>query len=310
MLETFTSSFGPLLVQPLGKPSDFRWSADFWGANGVTLVSSHHKAGCYMQVTAEKPRFVSVMMPRLGGVQLACGSRTFPGARGELLLTNDVEPERVALLGETIAVDGLLLDHAIFARAVAGILDIPLTGPLELAPVLELSQSAGRLIGGLAETLMEGMRNDGPLLHSPLALANLSSAFADLVIRLVPHRLSHLLDRKTPMIAPWHVRRAISFMHANIDRQITIPMVCEAVGVSVRALENGFRAFKDTTPAAYLRCIRLTAARCDLVDPANRESVQAICLKWGFFHFGRFSMMYRATYGESPSETKKRSARM
>lgn len=309
MLETFTGSFGPLSVQPVGKPSDFRWSADFSGANGVTMVSSHHKAGCYMQVTAEKPQFVSVMLPRMGGVELACGSRTYPGVRGDILLTNDVEPERVGLVGDTIAVDGLLFDHALFAQATAAILDIPLSGPLELAPVLALPHPAGRVIGGLAETMIAGLRGDGPLLQSPLALANLSSAFADLVIRLVPHRLSHLLDRRMSTIAPWHVRRAISFMHANIDQQITIPMICQAVGVSVRALENGFRAFKGTTPAAYLRSIRLTAARCDLVDPSNSNTVQAICLKWGFFHFGRFSALYRSTYGEGPSETKKRIAK-
>ncbi|MFF0952194.1 helix-turn-helix transcriptional regulator [Rhizobium leguminosarum] len=97
-------------------------------------------------------------------------------------------------------------------------------------------------------------------------------------------------------------------MHANIATPLDMSMVAEAAGVSVRSLESGFRVFKETTPAAYLRTIRLRAARGDLLDPLNRLSVKNICLKWGFFHFGRFSAVYRASCGERPSDSKKRAA--
>jgi transcriptional regulator GlxA family with amidase domain len=95
-------------------------------------------------------------------------------------------------------------------------------------------------------------------------------------------------------------------MQANINQPITMPMVAEAAGVSVRALETGFRAFRDTTPAAYLLRLRLRAARQDLLDPENNQAMREICLKWGFFHFGRFSAVYRTTYGENPSDTRRR----
>ncbi|WP_037417870.1 AraC family transcriptional regulator [Sinorhizobium sp. CCBAU 05631] len=310
MVETFTSSFGPLLVKPVGRPRDFRWSADFWSGAGVTLVTGYHHSECSMRVIADRLQYVSIIVPQIGGVDVALGRRTVQGRLGELLFTNNIEPEHVILRGGPIALDGLLFDHAIFANAVAATFEVPVSGSLELAPVLSLSTPAGRLIGSLAQTLIEGMRNDGPLLYCPVAISSLASTFADLVIRLVPHRLSPLLDKKPFMIAPRHVRSAISFMHANIHLPITMPMVSEAVGVSVRALEIGFRAFRETTPGAYLRMIRLRAARADLLDPSNRQSVRDVCLNWGFFHFGRFSILYRATYGESPSDTKRRSARM
>ncbi len=310
MVETFTSSFGPLEITPVGRPRDFRWSADFWTGAGVTLVTGHHHAECSMRATADTLKYVSIIVPRIGGVDVAFSRRTVEGRLGELVLTNNIDPERVILRGSPVALDGLLFDHAIFAHAVAAIFEIPVNGTLDLSPVLPVSTSAGRVIGTLAQTMIEGMRNDGPLLCCPVAMTNLASTFADLVIRLVPHRLSPLLDKKTFMIAPRHVRGAINFMHANIHRPITIPMVSESVGVSVRALEVGFRAFRETTPGAYLRMIRLKAARADLLDRSNRQSVRDICLKWGFFHFGRFSILYRATYGETPSDTKRRSARM
>ncbi|UJW77807.1 AraC family transcriptional regulator (plasmid) [Rhizobium sp. SL42] len=66
---------------------------------------------------------------------------------------------------------------------------------------------------------------------------------------------------------------------------------------------------RDTTPSAYLHAIRLRGARGDLLGPSNQETVKDICLKWGFFHFGRFSGAYREAYGEKPSDTKRRTAR-
>ncbi|MFB2607146.1 helix-turn-helix domain-containing protein, partial [Rhizobium phaseoli] len=65
--------------------------------------------------------------------------------------------------------------------------------------------------------------------------------------------------------------------------------------------------FKANTPSAYLRTIRLQAVREDLRDPSNRQPLRDICLKWGFFHLGRFAAIYRAAYGENPSDTRRRS---
>lgn len=308
MVEAFAQSFGPFESAPLGRTRDFHWSADFWTSGPATLVTSCHQADCFMRATADTAEYLSIVVPRTGGKDEVFGRRRVEGRPGDMLLTNTHEPERVILRGGPITLDGLLLDQAIIAQAVAAIFEIPLNGTLDLAPVLTLSSSEGRLIGGLAQIMIDGMRHDGPLLHSPVAMSNLTGAFADLVVRLVPNRLSHLLHKKPHRVAPWHVRRAIDFMHANIAEPLTIPMIAEAVGVSIRALESGFRAFRETTPAAYLRDIRLRAAREDLLNPSSRRSVREISLKWGFFHFGRFSMKYRAVYGESPSDTKKRSA--
>ena len=82
-----------------------------------------------------------------------------------------------------------------------------------------------------------------------------------------------------------------------------------AVGVSTRSLELSFREFKGVTPSVYLRQIRLQAAHSELIDPASTLSIADLCVKWGFFHFGRFSELYRKAYGVSPSEARRQSAR-
>lgn len=272
----------------------------------LSLITSQFDAEWSIRSAPATQERLSVLIPRTGAIDVTTGQSVVDGIPGRLLLANNHETERFSVRGEPHRSDVLLLNWAVIARKVAAILDAPLTRELELAPVVDLSTSSGQMIGSLVQTIMIGMRDDGPLLRSPIAISNLTEALSDMIVRSIPHRLSHLLDRKIHMIAPRHVHRAIEFMHANIDRPFTMQKVADAVGVSIRSLEDGFRSFKEATPAAFLRSMRLRAVREDLLDPSNRQSVRDICLKWGFFHFGRVSAVYRMTYGENPSDTRKR----
>jgi transcriptional regulator GlxA family with amidase domain len=96
---------------------------------------------------------------------------------------------------------------------------------------------------------------------------------------------------------------ATDFMRANMHQPLTLSEVAEATGISVRSLQYGFRRFRNTTPLAYLREIRLEAAQAELSSPVNILSIKDVALKWGFTHMGHFAARYRAAYGEMPSET-------
>ena len=68
--------------------------------------------------------------------------------------------------------------------------------------------------------------------------------------------------------------------------------------------ELAFRRHLDMSPIEYLRRVRLDHAHRQLLR-ANPQtsSVQSIATEWGFAHTGRFSALYRRTYGRNPSET-------
>jgi AraC-like DNA-binding protein len=308
MIETLGGAFGAFSAEPVGRARDFHWGIDLAASGNAVLVSGYHQDEFQFNIepTSTTAEYLSLVIPRNGGMGVTYGGRTAEAGPGKLLIYNNFEPNSVLMYGQANLIDELLINWSVILQTVGQIFEKPLNGSLDLLPELDLNTPAGQTISNLAATMMHGMRDDGPLLRSPMAMANLTQALADLVVRLVPHRLSHLLDKKPCLIAPRHVRRAIEFMQANINQPITIPMVAEAAGVSVRALQTGFRAFRDTSPAAYLMTLRLRAARQDLLDPGNNQAVNEICLKWGFFHFGRFSAAYRAAYGENPSDTRKR----
>jgi AraC-like DNA-binding protein len=102
---------------------------------------------------------------------------------------------------------------------------------------------------------------------------------------------------------PRGVKRAIDYMHANLDAPITLADLVAVAGVPGRTLFHHFRAFKGVAPMRYLRDRRFEQARRALLSAGQEENVTAIAVRWGFSHMSRFAAEYRRRFGESPSTT-------
>jgi transcriptional regulator GlxA family with amidase domain len=100
------------------------------------------------------------------------------------------------------------------------------------------------------------------------------------------------------------VRRAISFIEAHPDQDISVADIAAAACVTTRAVQLAFRRHLNTTPTGYLRRIRLDYAHRELLaaDP-ERDTVTAVAYRWGFPSASRFAVHYRAAYGVLPSHT-------
>lgn len=99
-------------------------------------------------------------------------------------------------------------------------------------------------------------------------------------------------------------RRARELVHAQLDQPPTVLALCEQLGVSRRTLQNGFQTALGISPLAYLRAVRLNAARQAL---KTATSVTAAATDLGFWHFGHFAHDYQQMFGELPSEAFRRS---
>jgi len=107
---------------------------------------------------------------------------------------------------------------------------------------------------------------------------------------------------------PRGVRRALDAMRADAGRDWSVPDLAVVTGLSSRTLQRQFRIFLGMTPLAKLRDVRFESARRELLQVSPGTKVMDIALRWGFPHFGRFSIEYRRRYGEAPSQTRKRQA--
>ena len=121
-----------------------------------------------------------------------------------------------------------------------------------------------------------------------------------------PHNYSDELARSVPTPVPGIVRRAERFLIDNAVAPITVSDVADHLGISLRSLQAGFRQWRETTPTAFLRRVRLQLVRDELLHSAKEASVTAVALQHGFSHLGRFSAQYRSAFGEDPRATLRR----
>jgi AraC-like DNA-binding protein len=141
---------------------------------------------------------------------------------------------------------------------------------------------------------------------SPLVAAQLTRRLAAAALQTFPSTMLASRRRMPPDHAtPGVVRRAVGFIEANADRDITLSQIADASGLSARGLQAAFLRHRDTTPTAYARRVRMDRAHRDLVaaDPADRDTLRSIAARWGFDDGSRFAADHERAYGRPPGQT-------
>jgi AraC-like DNA-binding protein len=197
-----------------------------------------------------------------------------------------------------------LLDPAILTD-VAATADGGTAAPVRVLDHRPVSRQAQlrlqRAIGYVRHDVMAAP--DGPA--APLIVSTASQYLAASVLETYPNTAvsdATAADRRDA--SPTTLRRAVAFIEANADLDLTVSDIARAAYVTPRALQLAFRRHLDTTPLGYLRGVRLAYAHEDLraATAGDGHTVTTIAARWGFTS-SRFAQLYRATYGELPSET-------
>ncbi|MGN8121039.1 helix-turn-helix domain-containing protein [Pseudomonas sp. 22082] len=93
------------------------------------------------------------------------------------------------------------------------------------------------------------------------------------------------------------------------EETLNLLELSRVAGVSLRQLQQTFKAYTGMSPSHWLRLRRLNSARRELLNRSPAETTVAeVAMNWSFWHLGRFSSSYRALFKELPSETLKRSS--
>lgn len=176
--------------------------------------------------------------------------------------------------------------------------------PIVFAPNLDRGTPAWNDWYAIATALTA--LSSGPDTVSAPALGVLEDAILSTLLVAQPNNYTDELKRPAASLAPKHVRAAERYIEAHLQDPITTRMIAEYAGVSVRALFDGFKAFRGVTPKESIRSMRLERARADLID--GQHSVSEVACKWGYSHSGHFASLYRQRFGETPVRTRRFSA--
>lgn len=184
----------------------------------------------------------------------------------------------------------------------ATLLGDPVIQPIEFEPQLDL-KSSGKVIGDIILSILsvDSLREQAqkyPVVASELEHLLISS--------LVVSQKSTYAEKATPLkpASPYYVIRAEEYMRANVAEPITLCHLAGVAGVSQRSLFDGFRKYRNTSPIALLRELRLQRVKEELREPSTtRLTVTEVAASYGFTRLGSFAAEYRKRFGELPSET-------
>jgi AraC-like DNA-binding protein len=96
-------------------------------------------------------------------------------------------------------------------------------------------------------------------------------------------------------------QRIEGHIREDIKSPIYSNALAEAVGVSIRTLQDVILQYRSMSLHRYLRFKRLWLVRKRLM--AGGTSVKACALEYGFWHLSDFSRSYHLHFGETPSQT-------
>jgi AraC-like DNA-binding protein len=260
----------------------------------VSISSSTVSSACFP--------YVAVCLPIDGKIQITSDrlSAAVGGQSGAVVSPHS--PAVVDYRSDDCRLESLLFEQTAVEAELAAMLGAPVTAPLQFE--LDFALLATSPFCRALSLLYTELKDPGGLAAHPA----FSSRLGRLIIAglLVSQRNNYTaeMNKPRPMFGSRPIRNALDFIDSHPASIDTVADIAAAVGLSVRALDDGFQRYVGTPPMAYLRQVRLTRAHEDLLtaDPDD-TTVTAVARKWGFGHYGRFAADYRRRFGRKPSET-------
>ena len=257
------------------------------------------------RLSASRREYLAILLPVDGQLRLRHQGREFDILAGETAGIT-CSPEALhAQFGGQASVLTLCVDLHAVELALGNLLLEPPPADLCLqsGPV---AGPARRSLTGTAELLAasyDGKDPGSPL--PPAVTRRLEEQILFTVLLGLDHNYRARLLGEGTRPRRRTVREAIDLVSAEEEATWTIPELARAVGVTVRALELGFRKEFGKTPREFVRDRRLMRAHDELqrANPGDGTTVTDVACRWGFWHAGRFATSYIKRFGVRPATT-------
>ena len=269
---------------------------------GLFAIEEIHLPG-ELEASPDPINKVAAVWATAGKVRGHSGRLSSEATPGEITLTTQPDlPHNVHT--QDLRVISLLMDPSLVAGVGMGLSNGQAPPPIRFRSFRPVDVPSGRLWKDTVSYVKNSvLAND--TMATPLVLGHASRLLAAVTLSTFPNTVTvdptpyDYTDHKPVLLA-----RAIEFIDAHAANDISLADIAEAVHVTPRAVQYMFRRHLETTPLQYLRRVRLHHAHQELRGTDRmQETVTAIAARWGFVHTGRFAVLYRQTYGQSPHTT-------
>lgn len=260
--------------------------------------------------------FYLLQIPLRGGATVRCGGQTVESHTLMASVPSPTEPLSMRWHDDSPQFIVKIEREALHAR-LSDLLQAPVQQPLVFDLGMDLANPALMGMASFIAYLRSAVETSAFLLGHPVLAEQAENHLLTSLLLCAQHNHSAVLAAgagaptagASRVVLPRAVKRAQEFMHSQLELPITLADVCAHVGTSARSLQQAFAQCTGKSPMAFLRDLRLDAARAALQQPTSADRaphVADIAARYGFFHLGHFAEGYRKRFGETPSDTRQR----
>lgn len=244
-----------------------------------------------------------VNVPVRGHAESWCGSDLILATRGQAAVFVPDRPAGIKWAADCVQLC-VKISRAGLEHEVENLLGKPLGKPLNLAAAMNLETEAGRSWLAILSFLNKELARSESIIQYPMIGRRFEQmVMSGFLLQQAAYHEIALGDRTTPAL-PRTVKAALDLIEGHPENYVTITDLACAVGISTRALQEGFKRHIGVSPLAYLRDVRLSRVHAELVAASpDSATVAQMASKWGFGHLGRFSDVYRRKFGVAPHQT-------
>jgi len=202
----------------------------------------------------------------------------------------------------------MLLDRQQIEKRAAALAERP-TSAVEFEPHIDLNTPFGRALQSQIEYLVDLAERGAPGSDpSPVLAATLRESVIGLLLTGQRNNLSGAINRSNSRQQPVPAvfMRARDRLEAHAEEPLDLEKLAQLSGIGIRSLQLGFRRHFGVSISGALLDIRLARLRARLSNTKPGERIVDIAFDLGFSHLRRMASVYRAKFGESPSETLRR----
>ena len=249
--------------------------------------------------------YLAILLPVSGQLRLRHQGHEFDILAGETAGVTCSRDAMHAQWSDQASVLTLRVDLHAVELVLGNLLQEPPPADLRIQPG-PVAGAGRRSLTGAAELLAasyDGKDPGSPL--PPVVARRLEEQILFTVLLSVSHNYRGRLLGEGTRPRRRTVREAIDLVSAEEEATWTIPELARAVGVTVRALELGFRKELGKTPREFVQEQRLLRAHDELLRARSGDgtTVTGVACRWGFWHAGRFAASYTGRFGVRPATT-------
>lgn len=217
-----------------------------------------------------------------------------------------INPRRPLTLVYSPACEKLILriERQVVEATLSRYLDFPVVCPVSFDLQLPLTSGPGASLGRLTHYVWgEITKTDSVLAHAQSS-EHVENLLVSTMLTSLRHSYSEVLAKPA---APVCLKRVEEYIAEHLLDGVSLDDMLIVSGANLRALYTAFKRYRNTTPVAYLRGMRLERSQRELLDSHSTfKTVTDVASACGFLHFGRFASEYGRRFGERPSDTLRR----